>query len=129
MDHLTDAAERRRYAELAARAASRGICQWTRFLSPAQRAAAAVEAAKAGVRLASWGGTEEAERRICAFTDDPDDPDWSGRMTCLRIAWNGKFGKVGHRDLLGALLGTHNTHPLSLPHTVERKDGCVCMTK
>lgn len=23
----------------------------------------------------------------------------------------------------------HNTHPLSLPHTVERKDGCVCMTK
>lgn len=97
-----DRACERRMTELAERAAKTGVAQRTGFLSPAEMAQAEISARLAGVSLFSFGGIDGAERRAVAFADGDWFPEWSVR--CVRIDWNARYGALGHRDLLGALL-------------------------
>ena len=96
--------ERKRLDELARRAARTGLRAYTKFLDPALERDCAYAAGEAGVRMEFYGGYEDAERRIAAFFDEyaPEEP-WP--VVCLRLRWNAKYGKPGHRDLLGALMG------------------------
>ena len=101
---MDDALEKR-LNELATRAGRAGRVCFSRFLEPSQEAAARQAAARAGARVAFWGGYEDAERRVAAFypDDEPDRDQWPIRA--LRLQWNGKFASPGHRDLLGAVMG------------------------
>ena len=100
-----DAALEKRLNELALRAGRAGRECFTRFLEPAQETWARQAAARAGARVALWGGYEDAERRVAAFyPDDGSEPEqWPIRA--LRLQWNEKFASPGHRDLLGAVMG------------------------
>lgn len=91
----------KRLSELAGRAAETGIPQVTWFLSPAEQTQAERCAVKAGMSLFRWG-VEDMERRIVAFADTDWEAEWS--VACVQIAWDGRYGSPGHRDLLGAML-------------------------
>lgn len=88
--------------ELAHRAARTGIAQVAWFLSPAEQAQAEICARRAGVTLFSEGGTPDAERRVVAFAEMDWLPEWP--VDCLRVTWHARYGALGHRDLLGAIL-------------------------
>ena len=100
-----DGALEKRLNELAMRAGRAGRVCLTRFLEPAQEAAATQAAARAGARVAFWGGYEDAERRVAAFYPEeaPGAGEWPIRA--LRLQWTEKFAHPGHRDLLGAVMG------------------------
>ena len=100
-----DGALDKRLNELALRAQHTGRVCATRFLEPATLAAVNAAAARAGVKVALWGGYDGAERCVAAFyaDDPPGAGDWP--MVALRLQWNGKFANPGHRDLLGAVMG------------------------
>ena len=95
----------RRLNELALRAFHTRRACFTRFLEPSALNNARAAAAKAGARVAFWGGYEGAERCVAAFYDQdaPGTEEWP--IAALRIDWNGKFAHPGHRDLLGAVMG------------------------
>ena len=60
--------ENRRTFEFAARfACEKGIARYTRFLDPVQEAEARQIACDCGAVFASWGGYEQAERKIGCF--------------------------------------------------------------
>ncbi len=100
-----DEALNRRLCELALRAAHTHRTCYSRFLEPAALDCARSAAAKAGARVAFWGGYEGAERCVAAFFDQsaPEAAEWP--VAALRLEWNGKFARPGHRDLLGAVMG------------------------
>ena len=91
--------------DLASRAQKTG-CTASKFLSPAQ--AQAVSQAKkifAGLTLVLDGGFDGAERVRAVFVQ----PDWGAYvrtdyLRALKIDWRAQ-DTVGHRDILGALLG------------------------
>ena len=97
--------DRRRLDELAARAGRTGRTCYTKFLEPVAADAARAAAARAGAQIALWGGYPDAERRVAAFYtgEAPEAEDYP--LLALRIEWNAKFAKPGHRDLLGAVMG------------------------
>ena len=102
-----DEALKRRLDELALRAFHTRRTCFTRFLEPSFNNVASLAAARAGARVAFWGGYEGAERCIAAFYSPDEEapgPD-DFPITALRIEWNAKFGHPGHRDLLGAVMG------------------------
>lgn len=86
----------------AARAASRGVTRFTRFLDPAQQAMARDAARRADVDFSLWGGYAQAERAVCAFSqgDAPESADFP--VICLTARWDARFASPGHKDLLGA---------------------------
>lgn len=94
---------RERLEELARRAAATGEAQCTRFLTPAELFEAAVVAKRQGVALSDFGGAQGAERRIAAFVPQGEEAIFP--IACVRVAWSAKHETIGHRDLLGALLG------------------------
>lgn len=100
-----DGALEKRLNELALRAGHTGRPCYTRFLEPSALGTVNAAAARAGVRVALWGGFDGAERCVAAFY--PDDPPETGAwpIVALRLAWNGRFANPGHRDLLGAVMG------------------------
>ena len=91
-------------------ARERGIPAHTPFLSPGEQAALAdLLAAWGHPRHLFWGGYPDAERRVCAFL-----PDWQEEDGLLSdpegplAALEAKFpagAALGHRDILGALMG------------------------
>ena len=88
-----------RLSELAAREGR------SRFLEPGAQVALAQRAAReAGVEVALGGGYPGAERVVAAFYRWEPPEDFG--VVRLLAQWNGKYGAPGHRDLLGALLGT-----------------------
>lgn len=101
MDEALD----RRLVELALRAVHAHRTCYSRFLEPSALDRARAAAAKAGARVAFWGGFDDAERRMAAFYDQdaPEHADWP--VAALRLEWNAKFAHPGHRDLLGAVMG------------------------
>ena len=92
------------------RAQNRSIPCATQFLSPAQRAAAEPLLAACGhPKHLFFGGFEGAERTVCAFLPDWQEPeDWTGDeenpVGAIEAAFPEGSG-LTHRDLLGGLMG------------------------
>lgn len=95
--------EKKRFTELAMRAAYTDRPQFTRFLEPSMERDAVSAAHAAGASVAFFGGFDGAERRIAAFHDG-DAPEYFPIET-LELRWNAKFAEAKHRDLLGAVMG------------------------
>ena len=93
----------KRLMELARRAVRAGICCHSHFLEPSMVSVARRCAAQEGAQVEFFGGYDDAERVIAAFLPYGEKPEFP--IECLEITWNPKFSKVGHRDLLGAVMG------------------------
>jgi len=100
-----EALEKKHLIELALRAAHTGRTQFTRFLEPSAEADVRTAANQSGSRVCFFGGYEGAERRMAAFFDDEPPADDDFPIAALELNWNAKFCSVGHRDLLGAVMG------------------------
>lgn len=91
------------------RAQNRAIPCATQFLSPAQRAALEPLIAACGhPRHLFHGGYEGAERTICVFLPDwqePEDWDASDELAAVECAYPPTGAELTHRDLLGGLMG------------------------
>lgn len=96
-----------RMRELAARAVERCSIEFSRFLDPREQKIA-LDAAKAEGAAAKLLGGEAAERRVCAFDGrlwlDESARRYDWPVLPLEILWDGRFIKLAHRDVLGALL-------------------------
>lgn len=90
------------------RAQSRSIPCATQFLSPAQRAAVEPLLAACGhPRHLFHGGYQGAERTVCVFLPDwqePDDWDASEELAAIEAVFPPN-AELTHRDLLGGLMG------------------------
>lgn len=90
------------------RAQNRSVPGVTQFLSPAQRAALEPLLAAAGrPRRLFHGGFEGAERTVCAFLPDWQEPeDWQAEeaLSAVEAAFP-PGAELTHRDLLGGLMG------------------------
>jgi RNA-binding protein YlmH len=93
-----------RLDELAARAGQRWESVYSLFLDLAQVEMAADAARVGGVAIQTWGGYEDAERRIAAFYPQGGEDDLLWPVTPITLSWNPKFSHIGHRDVLGALM-------------------------
>lgn len=133
-DLAADRACEKRMAELAGRAARTGRAQYSNFLSPTEMQQARICAKQAGVLLESFGGFENAERRVAAFFDAPDADCLRWPVVCVRLGWDKRFDTLGHRDILGSLMslgmdrallgdivvGTGEAHLFALPAAAKR---------
>lgn len=90
------------------RTANRSIPCATQFLSPAQRAAAEPLLAASGhPKCLFHGGYEGAERTVCVFLPDwqePEDWDAGEELAAIEAAFP-KNAELTHRDILGGLMG------------------------
>ncbi len=86
--------------------AARGTPACTPFLSLAQQESAQrLIAATGSPRHLFSGGYADAERKVCAFLPQWQEPgDWEPPFTALRCTWQSEE-KLTHRDFLGAVLG------------------------
>lgn len=94
----------KRIAELKARA-RKGARVFTDFLSPEERARTGAE--DGSVPFTAWGGAAFAERKMICFGEE----NWPAERFPLKIVEisfsdAGYRTPPGHRDLLGAMLGT-----------------------
>ena len=91
------------------RAANRSIPCATQFLSPAQRAALEPLLAACGhPRHLVHGGYVGAERTVCVFLPDWQEPDdWlaEDELAAIEAAYPPTGADLTHRDLLGGLMG------------------------
>ena len=91
------------------RAQNRAIPCATQFLSPAQRAALEPLLAALGhPKHLFHGGYEGAERTVCVFLPDWQEPeDWSAgdELAAIEAAYPPTGADLTHRDLLGGLMG------------------------
>ena len=91
------------------RAANRSIPCATQFLSPAQQAALEPLLAASGhPRHLFHGGYEGAERTVCVFLPDWQEPeDWTAEeeLAAIEAAYPPTGANLTHRDLLGGLMG------------------------
>ena len=92
-------------ADAARTAGKRGIPRFTRFLDPAEAAAARQLAREEGVACTLWGGYADAERTIACFhpQEEPVEPSFFP-LVCLHSGILTRFGTITHRDLLGAFM-------------------------
>ena len=95
-------------------AQNRGVPAHTPFLSPGEQASLAdLLAAWGHPRHLFWGGYPDAERRVCAFLPDWQEEDGllsdpEGPLAALEARFPPEAG-LGHRDILGSLMGLGNT--------------------
>ena len=91
-------------------AQNRGVPAHTPFLSPGEQASLAdLLAAWGHPRHLFWGGYPDAERRVCAFLPDWQEEDGllsdpEGPLAALEAKFPPEAG-LGHRDILGSLMG------------------------
>lgn len=110
LDHLGASGDERlllaKILDRAERAENQNIPAATDFLSPAQQARADDLLRLAGIsRYLAAGGYEGAERRLYLFLPDWQEPeDAQPPIRCLRASFRSE-DKVGHRDILGSLMG------------------------
>ncbi|HIR06862.1 MAG TPA: hypothetical protein IAA71_01545 [Candidatus Pullichristensenella stercoripullorum] len=90
--------------ELALRASHACAPTYTRFLEPPMEIACRAAANFAGCEVAFEGGYEGAERRMAGFYAGGAEA-LSFPIRRLRVDWNARYGSIGHRDILGALMG------------------------
>jgi RNA-binding protein YlmH len=76
------------------------------FMSPyAAQVASTIAAHMKTVTARAWGGYHEAERIKIAFVRlDYEGPVDFG-MSLLSVSWDGRYRLIGHRDVLGPLMG------------------------
>ena len=96
--------EEKRLRELALRASHACAPTYTRFLEPPMEIACRAAANFAGCEVAFEGGYEGAERRMAGFYAGGAEA-LSFPIRRLRVDWNARYGSIGHRDILGALMG------------------------
>ena len=98
--------ENRRTFEFAARfACEKGIVRYTRFLDPVQEAEARQIACDCGAVFASWGGYEQAERKIGCFLPWGEEAlRVNFPLVTLHSRYSSKFCSLSHRDLLGSFM-------------------------
>ena len=98
--------ENRRTFEFAARfACEKGIARYTRFLDPVQEAEARQIAYDCGAVFASWGGYEQAERKIGCFLPWGEEAlRVNFPLVTLHSRYSSKFCSLSHRDLLGSFM-------------------------
>ena len=95
----------RRLEDMARRAAQRWQHAYTGFLDPAGWTQAQEAARREGAGLSLYVSWPDAERRMaCFYPRDGEAPE-DFPVTLLCIHWNAKFASLGHRDLLGSLMG------------------------
>ena len=91
------------------RAQNRSIPCATQFFSPAQRSALEPLLAASGhPRHLFHGGYEGAERTVCVFLPDWQEPDdWEAvdELAAIECAYPPTGAELTHRDLLGGLMG------------------------
>ncbi|MCI6291383.1 MAG: YlmH/Sll1252 family protein [Clostridiales bacterium] len=92
-----------RIQDLARRCARTGNTLYTRFLDPVQADFARRCAREAGINCTLFGGYPQAERAVAAFSEDGEAGDFP--VSCLDVEWNARYAQIGHRDLLGAVMG------------------------
>ena len=96
--------EEKRLRELALRASHACAPTYTRFLEPPMEIACRAAANFAGCEVAFEGGYEGAERRMAGFYAGGAEA-LSFPIRRLRVDCNARYGSIGHRDILGALMG------------------------
>ena len=97
-----------RMDDLAAQCQRRSVITHSHFLTPAEQHQISNITFLPGTDGSSvlYGGTEESERKILFFLPyymTEDDLDWSETISVLESRC--RFGKPGHRDYLGSLMG------------------------
>ena len=92
-----------RIQDLARRCARTGKTLYTRFLDPVQADFARRCAREAGINCTLFGGYPQAELAVAAFSEDGEAGDFP--VSCLDVEWNARYAQIGHRDLLGAVMG------------------------
>lgn len=88
----------------AAQAMQRQQTCFTPFLDPSQRALLAQYAYLWDATMDSFGGYEDAERQIVAFSPEVLDYQPEYPLVAVAVSGNFDFAKVTHRDYLGSLL-------------------------
>lgn len=93
-----------RLLDTALRAAQSGICRYSPFLSPAERALLLrVTELNAVVELGFEGGYPEAERTLAVFMPRGTEIQGPAPLSVLAIEYKGS--PLSHRDILGSVLG------------------------
>ena len=76
------------------------------FMAPfAAQVGQTVAAHMKTVAVKTWGGYHEAERIRVAFTSSDYDGPVDFKMTALKVTWDERYRLIGHRDVLGSLMG------------------------
>ena len=76
------------------------------FMSPyAVQVASTIAAHMRTVSARAWGGYHEAERVKIAFVNEDFGGTVDFGMKLLRATWDDRYRLIGHRDVLGALMG------------------------
>ena len=96
----------KRASDLALRAKKQSTVTSTHFLTPAEKYELQhTSFLPDGVEQLFSGGCENAERTVCLFYPDwMEEPDITEFLSAVRF--KSYFGAPGHRDYLGAILGS-----------------------
>lgn len=117
---------KKRFAEMAERAYSGSVWQYTKFLNTAEQSE--LLKLRLPVPVTLWGGIEGAERRIACFGSEElmgcaPEPG----VECVKISpLSARFsGELGHRDYLGALMALGIEREVTGDIIVSGKDAYV----
>ena len=95
----------RRGEDLAARCERSNMLTHTGFLTPAEQRELSVWAEHRGCAVTFHGGGADCERRCAFFLPDYlSAEELDAEDTIRAVAFEGFFGRPGHRDYLGAAL-------------------------
>ena len=76
------------------------------FMSPyAVQIARTISAHMKTVTAKAWGGYNEAERVKIAFIDAAFQGNVDFSIALLKVTWDDRYRLIGHRDILGSLMG------------------------
>ena len=76
------------------------------FMSPyAVQIARTISAHMKTVTAKAWGGYNEAERVKIAFIDAAFQRNVDFSIALLKVTWDDRYRLIGHRDILGSLMG------------------------
>ena len=81
-------------------------CKLSGFLSPFEQEMAGVIANSLGsLNVDFYGGYRGAERQRAAFCHEEFQSTPNFEIAVIKAEWNGEFARLGHRDVLGSILG------------------------
>lgn len=99
------------------------------FVSPgAVQIGETIESHAASLRLRTSGGYEGAERVRLAFVRRDYDGPVDFSITACRVTWDARYRLLGHRDVLGALMGL-GVDRNRFGDILMREDGAVILAE